>query len=309
VRKTLCITLLALVVAACSNSGVSTGSEPHAGPSASFPLIVVASNGPVTIPKRPARIVSLSSTSTEMLFAIGAGSQVVAVDDQSNYPPTAPKTTLSGFEPNIEAIASYNPDLVVFASDIKQLGASLEELKIPAVLLAAATTLADTYTQISQLGAATGHIREARALTARMRRDIRTIVANAPTFSGQLTYYHELDTTYFTSTSHTFIGTVYALLHLRNIADPADKPDNHYPQLSPEFIIQANPDVIFLADTGFAKQTASTVAARPGWDKIAAVANGNVIGLNDDIASRWGPRIVDYLRSVADALKSVKKAA
>lgn len=305
-RRSVFIVLLALVATACAEN---TGVTPSAQVPASFPVTVNASSGPVTIPSRPTRIVSLSATATEMLFAIGAGAQVVAVDDQSNYPTTAPKTKLSGYEPNIEAIAAYRPDLVVFSTDTKQLGASLRRLTIPAIHHDAATTLEDSYTQISQLGTATGHPNEARAVTDRMRKEIRGIVASAPTFTGQLTYYHELESTYFSVTSRTFIGTIYSLLRLRNIADPADKPDNHYPQLSPEAIIQADPDLIFLADTKCCGQSATTVAKRPGWDRITAVKTGAVIALDDDIASRWGPRVVDFLRTVAAALRSLPKAA
>ena len=305
-RKTLCIVALAVVAAACSDTTTTT---PQAAPSASFPVSITAKNGSVTVPQRPSRIVSLSASSTEILFAIGAGSQVVAVDDQSNYPANAPKTTLSGFEPNIEAIASYTPDLVIYSTDVKQLGAALTKLKIVTIQHDAANSLDDTYAQIEQLGKVTGRPREAATLIARMKKEIRDIVAAAPTYSGQLTYFHELSSDYYSATSKTFIGTVYALLGLRNIADPADKPDNHYPQLSPEAIIQADPDLIFLADTKCCSQSKATVSKRPGWDKIAAVKSGDVIALDDDIASRWGPRVVDFLRTVADALESLKKAA
>jgi iron complex transport system substrate-binding protein len=306
VRRSVSIVLLALVATACAeNAGVT----PRAQVSASFPVTVTASNGPVTIPARPARIVSLSATATEMLFAIGAGPQVVAVDDQSNYPTTAPKTKLSGFEPNIEAIAAYKPDLLVFATDTKQLGASLQALSIPALQQDAATTLEDSYRQITQLGAATAHPNEARALVEQLTKNVRDIVASAPRFTTQLTYYHELDSTYFSVTSRTFIGTVYSLLRLRNIADPADKPDNHYPQLSPEAIIQADPDLIFLADTKCCGQSADAVSKRPGWSQITAVKTGAVVPLDDDIASRWGPRVIDFLRTVAGALRDLSKKA
>src|SRR5689334_7825315 len=90
---------------------------PGARSAAPFPVTVTAGNGKVTVAKRPARIVSLSPTATETLFAIGAGPQVVAVDDQSDYPKSAPKTALSGYTPNVEAIAGYRPDLVVVAAD------------------------------------------------------------------------------------------------------------------------------------------------------------------------------------------------
>ena len=306
-RRSVSIVALALIAAACS----STQTRPGAGPSASasFPVTVRASNGPVTIKARPVRVVSLSPTATEMLFAIGAGPQVIAVDDQSNYPSTAPKTKLSSLEPNIEAIASYRPDLVVFANDVKQLAASLAKLGIAGLLQPAAGTLDDSYAQIRQLGTVTGRPNEAAAVVDKMRKDIRDILAGAPSFTAQPTYYHELDSTYFTATSNTFIGSVYSMLHLRNIADPADKESTGYPQLSPEFIVQSDPALIFLADTKCCAQSASTVAKRPGWAGIAAVRRDGVVALDDDIASRWGPRIVDFLRTVSGALERLKAAA
>ena len=109
-------------------------------PKGVFPIAVKDSRGPVTIAKRPVRIVSLSPTATESLFAVGAGKQVVAVDDQSNYPAGTPMTKLSGFQPNLEAIAGYKPDLVVIANDPKELAAGLAKLKIPVLLLSAATS-------------------------------------------------------------------------------------------------------------------------------------------------------------------------
>jgi cobalamin transport system substrate-binding protein len=306
VRKTLGITLLALVAAACSDA---TPQVIPVSRSVTYPLEIAAPNGPVEIPRQPLRIVSLSPTATEILFAIGAGPQVVAVDDQSNYPAIVPKTKLSGFEPNVEAIAKYAPDLVVFANDVKQLAKSLTTLKIPALLQPAATSLDDTYEQIAQLGNATDHPNEADKLTARMKKDIALIAAEAPTFTPQPRYYHELDSTYFSVTSSTFIGKVYALLHLRNIADAADKQSSGYPQLSPEYIVQTDPDLIFLADTKCCAQSATTVEKRPGWSGITAVKNDAVIALDDDIASRWGPRVVDFLRTVAAALSALEKAA
>jgi iron complex transport system substrate-binding protein len=298
--------VLALAVAACGKSNDVT---PAATATGTFPATITAGNGSVTISAKPKRIVSLSPTSTEILFAIGAGSQVVAVDDQSNYPTNAPKTTLSGFVPNVEAIAGYQPDLIVFADDSKKLSDSFKAVKIPAILHAPAKDLNEAYAQIKAMGVATGRTGAANALVNRMRKDIRDLVADAPKSSAAVTYYHELDGTYFSVTSSTFIGKVYALLGLQNIADPADKSGGGYPQLSPEYIIQSNPSLIFLADTKCCSITAETVAKRPGWDKIAAVKDGHVIALDDDVASRWGPRIVDLLRTVSSALSSLKQAA
>lgn len=303
-RRYLSIVLLAFVAAACGDARPAGTPVVSAG---SFPATIQASSGPVTIPARPVRIVSLSPTSTEILFAIGAGAQVVAVDDQSNYPASAPKTTLSGFEPNIEAIASYRPDLVVFSN--KAIAEKLTALSIPGLYHDAAATLDDSYRQMEELGTATGHVADAKKLVSSMRKQIGDIAAAVKGREGEPAYYHELDSTYFSVTSKTFIGSVYALLGLRNIADAADSQGTGYPQLSAEYIIQANPALIFLADTKCCGQSAATVAMRAGWNQIDAVKGGFVIALDDDIASRWGPRIVDFLRTVSDALNALPSAA
>jgi iron complex transport system substrate-binding protein len=124
-----------------------------------------------------------------------------------------------------------------------------------------------------------------------------------------VSYYHELDQKLFSVTSNTFIGEVYSLVGLRNIADAVKEAGNDYPQLSAEYIIRADPDVIFLADTKCCGQSARTVAARAGWNGIAAVRSGAIVELDDDIASRWGPRVVDYLRIVADALTELETSS
>lgn len=252
-------------------------------------------------------IVSLSPTGTEMLFAIGAGDQVVAVEEYSNYPAEALEKPhdLSGFEPNVEAIAALDPDLVVM-SDTK-IQDQLESLGIDVWVGPAAVTIDDVYTQLEQLGAVTGHIGEAAELVGQMKADIEAAVATvaaAEVPSEALTYYHELDPTLYSLTSNTFAGQVYSLFGLTNIADGAQE-GNDYPQLNAEYIIEADPALIFLADAKCCGESAEGVAARPGWDTIAAVANGGVITIDDDIASRWGPRIVDFVEAVAAAIVAV----
>jgi len=249
----------------------------------------------------PQAIISLSPTATEMLFAIGAGDQVIAVDEYSNYPAEAldKPHDLSGFEPNVEAIAALQPDLVIMQdTKIKE---QLESLGIAVWIGPAAVSFDDVYAQIEQLGAATGHIGEAAELVGQMQADIAAAVAAVPAGGAELTYYHELDPTLYSVTSSSFIGEVYALFGLVNIADGA-QPGNDYPQLNAEFIVEANPALIFLADTKCCGETPETVAARPGWDAIAAVQNGGVIAMDDDLASRWGPRIVDYINAVSAAV-------
>jgi len=304
----LCV-LCALVFAACGGATTEAeeGTSP-AGSGAEFPVTIDTDLGRVEIPQRPERLVSLSPTATEMLYAVGAGDQVVAVDDQSNYPADAPTTELSEFEPNVEAIASYDPDLVVISGGTPELKRALGRIDIPMLQQPAATTIDDTYAQIEQLGAVTGNVAEAEAVVADMQERIDELVSGIGDEARGLTYYHELDDTYFTATSETFIGQVYSFLGLENIADEAKGSGTGYPQLSAEYIVEADPDLVFLADTKCCGQSAETVASRPGWDQIAAVREGGVVQLDDDIASRWGPRVVDFLEVVADAVEKLLSA-
>lgn len=317
-RSTLPIVALALglVVAACGDDdgSDSSGAGDDAAPSESggdaYPVFLETEYGTVELAEPPDQIVSLSSTATEVLFAIDAGDQVLAVDDQSNYPADAPITDLSGLEPNVEAIAGYEPDLVVTSGDPGDLVAGLDTLGIPTLVQPAAVTLDDTYEQISQLGVATGNTDEADDLVGQMQADIDALVAEVPERDEPLTYYHELDSTLFTVTSETFIGELYSLVGYENIADPADDGSaGGYPQLSSEFVVQADPDVIFLADTKCCGQNAATLADRPGWGELSAVTEGRVVELDDDIASRWGPRVVDLLDVLASTSAGLEAPA
>ncbi|WP_083915113.1 ABC transporter substrate-binding protein [Ilumatobacter nonamiensis] len=259
----------------------------------------------------PERVVSLSPTHTEIMFAIGAGDLLVAIDENSNYPAEALDVPhdLSGFEPNVEAIAGYEPDLVLIGGDFNGLGDQLGELEIESWDGPAASTFDDTYTQIEQLGAITGHVAEAAELVSEMQTSIDEIVAETPAPEAPLSYYHELGPELFTATSTTFIGEVYGIFGLENIADPLEADAGQYPQLSAETLVEANPELIFLADTKCCGESAETVAARDGFDTIVAVQNGNVIELDDDVASRWGPRIVDYIETVSSAVEQASVPA
>ena len=257
----------------------------------------------------PSAIISLSPTATEMLYAIGAGDQVLAVDDFSNYPDEAAAKMqgVSGYEPNVESIAGLEPDLIVTDGTNADLLDQLDSLGIAHWEGYAAVSFDDVYAQLEQLGAATGHVAEAAELVGNMQSDVEAVKAGLPVLDEPLTYYHELDNTLYSVTSDTFIGAVYGEIGLVNIAD-AVGDGNPYPQLSAEFIIAENPDLIFLACTLYCGETAATVAARPGWDVLDAVSTGGVIEMNDDIASRWGPRIVEYLRTAGEAVARLAAA-
>ena len=269
---------------------------------ASFPVTITTAAGKITIRKRPARIVSLSPTATESLFAIGAGSQVVAVDDQSDYPKTAPKTTLSGFTPNVEAIVAYRPDLVVAAYDPKALVSALDRLGIPVILHAPATSFKGAYQQIRQLGMVTGREPAAARVIGGMKSKIGKIVKASRSRASGLSVYHEISPDFYSASTKSFVGKVYATLGLENIADAADSAGTGFPQLSAEYIVSASPDLIVLADTVCCGQKPSTVASRPGWDRISAVRTGSIVRIDDSIASRWGPRLVSFFRAMSSAL-------
>jgi iron complex transport system substrate-binding protein len=299
--------------ASASSTAPGAGSQAGAASAtaAGFPVTVKAADGEVTLKSYPARIVSLSATATEDLYAVGAGSQVVAVDQQSDYPAGVPKTSLSGLTPNIEAIAKYNPSLVIASQDSGGLVAGMGKLGIPVLIEPAVATLAGAYAQIEQVGQATGHAAAAVTVAAGMQRQIAAAVKQAGAGHQGLTYYWELSANpFYSAASSTFIGQVVGLFGLRNIADKASKPsDGGYPQVSQEYIVTAKPQIIFLADNQAADggQTPAIVAKRPGWSGIPAVRYGEVIGLNDDIASRWGPRLPELVGEIAQAVEQASK--
>jgi iron complex transport system substrate-binding protein len=299
--------VLVLAAAACSSSPASPGPGPATTQAAAFPVTITSFAGKVHVPVKPGAIISLSPTATEMLYAIGAGGQVKAVDDDSDYPASAPITKLSGYTPNAEAIAAYKPDLVVISNNISGITAKLESLSVPVLTLPAAVNLQQEYAEFDQLGQATGHLPQAQQEVTKLKAAVSQIVAAEPKRTTPLTYYYEVSTDpYYSATSSTFIGSVLSLLGLKSIADAAKgaAAAGGYPTLSSEFILKSNPDYIILTDTGptAGGQSAATVSRRPGWSVLTAVKDKHIISLNADVASRWGPRIVEMLQDVAKAL-------
>lgn len=324
-KRTALFAVLLLFVAACSPAEAESTTIPEAAATTTeapattttttapmttttvddgFPVTVMDDVGPVTIDERPESIISLSAVATEMLFAVGAGEQVVAVDDQSDYPPEAPMTDLSGFTPNLEAILSYEPDLVLITFDPGDLVAGLEAADVPVITFEAAPTIDHVYVQMEALGQATGNVEGAREANDEVQAGLADAVSGSEGLGEGVTYYHEIDSTLYTVTSSTFFGEIYGLFGMVNIADPADEDGSAfgYPQLSSEFVVSQDPDIIFLANTLYG-ESAETVSERPGWDAMSAVQNGRIVELDSDIASRWGPRIVDFAQSIADALE------
>ena len=285
----------ALVVAGCGTSTAPDQAQPASD--GAFPRTVTSGTTDITIDARPESIISLSPTATETLFAVGAGDQVVAVDSQSDYPADAPKTDLSAYTPSLEAIIGYQPDLVVASDDIDGLVAGLDAAEVPVLLMPAATSIDDAYSQIETVAEATGHDAEGENVVADMRSRIDAAVTSVP--ERELTYFHELDSMLYTVTSESFVGQLYRLFGLTSVADGAG---SDYPQMSDEGIVAADPDLVFLADSQCCGVTTESVASRPGWHAITAVRDGKVFVVDEDLSSRWGPRVADQVEAIAEQL-------
>ncbi|GAA2781549.1 ABC transporter substrate-binding protein [Saccharopolyspora taberi] len=302
----LLLATLALLAACATRPQPTEPPGPVDDPASAFPAkIELPGQEPVTLTQRPKRIVSLSPTATETLYAIGAGDKVVAVDQFSNFPPQAPRTELSALSADAAAVGGQNPDLVIAPDSATQLAEGLRAVDVPVLLTPAPTTLDEAYQQIEVIGQATGRGNAARDLTERMRGEIDKIVADTPRPPQPLSYFHEVSPDFYTSTSQSFVGSVYGKFGLSNVADPAG---GQFPQLSEEQILQANPSLIFLADTKCCQVNAAAVAARPGWNTLTAVRDGHVVELDDDIAGRWGPRVVDFVRTISDAVTRTQQS-
>lgn len=271
--------------------------------SCASPVSVEGDAGRLVLDDRPERVVSLSATHTEILYAIGAGDRIVATDLTSNFPAEAATTTkVDAFNFNIEEIAATKPDLVITAFDFQGEVAALQAIGIPVLLLIPASNLDDTYEQIEILGDVTGRESEAADLVSSMQTQIDDLVAS--TSGESLTMFHEVDNTLFSANSSTFLGDIYRLLGLTNIADAVpDEFGSGYVQLSEEYLFSEDPDLIFLGDAGFG-ESLETVTGRPGWDTLTAVQTGSVFELDGDIAGRWGPRTVDLVKDIVAAVEA-----
>jgi iron complex transport system substrate-binding protein len=311
VTRFLASALTAAVVSVLLSSATSAAPAPapqvaaarNAAAGSAFPVTVHSGDGNVTIPARPVRILCLSPSSTQMVYALGAGPQVVGVDEYSSWPADAPRTKFSGAETSAEDYLPLRPDLVILAYPGGTMVQQLRKLEIPVLVLPAATTFADVDSQLAELAAATGHLAAAGAVEASMNQDIAAAVRKAGSAARGESYYIEISPDYYTATSKTFIGAEFSLFGMRDIADPAGRL-SAYPQISAEFILKTNPDYVFLADTVCCQQTPTSFAHRPGFSALAAVRLHHVLGVNDSVASQWGPHTIEaFVALIAQTLR------
>ena len=299
--------LRALPIAMVAIVFASVLASPAHAAATKYPITVKFGGYTTTIAKKPTKIISLSPSATEILYAVGAGSQILAVDNLSNYPANAPVSEISAFEPSVEAILAKKPDLVLLSIDstkAPQIRNALVKLGIPVLMEKAPATLKDVYAENTLLARVTDRQAGAVKLNASMAKSIKEILAKAKK-SSKIRILHELDDTYYSVTSNTFIGKVYKDFGAVNIADAAAGADNSgYPQLSAEYLLKSDPQVIFLADAQYGV-TADSVSKRAGWSQISAVKNKKIVELPADIPSRWGPRLVDFYKLIGASLAKV----
>ena len=255
------------------------------------------------------RIVSMSPTHTETLFALGLGDFVVAVDVGSDYPAEAVGLQVDSLQAdiaNVDPIVALDPDVVVLGDDPTGMADRLSAAGIASYSGASADSLDDVYAQIQDIAELVDRPDLGEQLVDQMKRDIDEIVDALPAgaLDSGLTFFHEIDPSLFTPGRDSFFSDVYETLGLANIAGPAGA--QQVVQMTNDQVIAADPDVIVLADAECCAVTPSRVADRPGWGDVSAVRNDAIVEINDALAGRWGPRVVELLRTVA---KGVEAAA
>ena len=292
---------LTFLMAACGdNEEAPQAPTVEASAAVTYPLTVQRSDGKsITIEAAPQRIASLSPGATEVFYAIGAGPQLIATDMQSDYPVEAARTTkLDAFQPNLEAIAGVEADIIFLANNQDNVVEALDALGKTVLYVEVPDDLAGVIEQVRLLGRVTGHVDEGEALAEKMEARIKAVQDKLAGVTAGPRVFHELDNTLFTAAPDSFVGDLYSILKAQNIAAGAPTP---YPQLTQEEVIARDPEVIVLADEEFG-ETPDAVKARPGWSAISAVKNDRIYGVDPDIVSRPGPRVVDGLEQLARLL-------
>jgi len=327
------LTLGIVLLSGCASSGTppptqmpvpptETGAPPTATPQRSTPTSAPAETGTrkgsfpvtvadalgrtVTVSSRPQRIVSLSPANTEILFAVGAGDQVVGVTKFCNYPPEAQtREQVGGFTADtisVEKIVALKPDIVFSAGKIQEkVIDALASANVP-VFAVDARTFDDVYANILTVGQLTGHKDEAARVVAQMKDRVAAVqnkIADVPAAKRPTVFWEVWDEPLMTAGPKTFIGRMIQLAGGVNIfADVAEQ----YPQVSAEEVIKRNPAVILGPDSHAEALTTEKIKARAGWSNIRAVKDGRIYLINGDIASRPGPRLADGVEAIAKAL-------
>jgi iron complex transport system substrate-binding protein len=309
---TTCLYLLTLLVlagmlAGCGGAATPTSKPAAAIPATTFPMTITDSlKRQVTLPAQPKRLISLAPSVTEILFAVGAGEEVVGVTSYCNYPPEAlKKEQIGGFDPktmSIEKIISLKPDLVLASDDFQQpVIDALAALNVPVVSVYA-TTIDGVYDNIAFVGQVTGHSNQAAQLVSRMKARIQAVQDKVGKLSADKrvsVFWETWDEPLMTAGPKSFTGQLVEAAGGSNIFAELKE---EWPTVSSEEIVKRNPAVILSPNMMVGQVTFDKVAQRPGWASIAAVANKRIYLIDGDISSRSGPRVADGVELIAQSL-------
>jgi len=303
-RLTRALVTFAIVLGACATPATAPNPTPTVAVSAPahYPLSVTDDRGKtLTLTSGPRRIVSLAPSATEIVFALGAGDRLVAVDDFSDFPAEVKAIPhIGGFRTSPETVVSYKPDLILAISS-GNLPAQLDALSQP-LFIFDPTDIDGVYRNIATVGTMLDRAEAAQKLVADMRARIDAVAKTAKTAATQPRVLHEVDSTnpaqLFVAGPHNFIDSMITIAGGVNVFGDATVK---YPKVTPEQIVSRNPDVIVLADARFGA-TPEMVRARPGWSVIAAVKQNAIYPIDDNLVSRPGPRLVQgfeaYIRLI-----------
>ena len=282
------------VVALAVSCGGGQGPE---GIPLGFPVTVErADGGTLTFGVPPQRIVSLSPGHTEILFAIGVGDQIIAVDSGSDFPnETEGKTKIDLTTPDEETLTGLAPDLVIIMDGPVDAVRSLDQLGLPVLWLERPDSLSAVFDQIDVLGEVTGRIDQSDLLIDEMDGRFLAVLEEVGATVGP-SVYHELDDDLRTVSPDTFTAEMYLILNATTVTDDAQQPSS---QLTIGEIVEADPEVIIVAHGGASPES---IEARPGWQGISAVRENRVYAIDPGIVNRPGPRLADGLETLANLL-------
>jgi len=272
---------------------------PVGTPRAVYPQQLASADGrTVTLPSAPRRIVVLDPGAAESLAAIGAVSQIAAVADAPGYPENLAALPRLPVTASPDAIAARSPDLVLLDPDAAALARSLAARGLPALVLPPPATLETTLQQIQYFGNVTDHLAEAQQLVARLRARLDAVQRRLSGVTGGPLVYIETGPGPEAAGPVSLPGDLLRLLKARNVID---QPSAALVETASAQIVAANPDAIVVAATG-AGESVAEVAARPGWEAIAAVRQGHVYAIAPELVLRPGPRLLDGLETLAHLL-------
>ena len=241
------------------------------------------------------RVVSLSTTHTEIIQSLEAEETLIAVDSFSEV--DFPVEVIDAYTVTAEELAPLNPDVVILAFDFNGIVEGLENQEINYVLLPPAKNFEDVYSQIETIGSLVNKESEAFSTTRDMKVEINRILDNAN--YGNTSVYHEIGYSYgiYSVNSDSLIGQIYNSLGVVNIANNTEDPfGSGYPALTEEQVIESNPEYIVIGHSDYLNKDLST---RMGWKDINAIENSNVYFLDENLANNWGTTTVELVEQIA----------